>query len=234
MVNPFHHLVVKLADGRVLVLGGADLSNYLATAEIYDPATKAFKATGRMKTARENAQAVLLKDGRILVVGGDEGVGGGEGDTVTDHILASAEIYNPATGKFTPTGSMHFARTQFTATLLPNGKVLVTGGLNSGISGTMLASAELYDPNTGTWSMTGSMSTGRMANSAVLLDDGQVLVVGGTDLAGEDLYNPATGEFIPTGSIHGGGYPVGVLLNDGRVYYPGDSFQGFPSLLYWP
>jgi hypothetical protein len=129
---------------------------------------------------------------------------------------------------------MHFARTQFTATLLPNGKVLVTGGLNSGISGTMLASAELYDPNTGTWSMTGSMSTGRMANSAVLLDDGQVLVVGGTDLAGEDLYNPATGEFIPTGSIHGGGYPVGVLLNDGRVYYPGDSFQGFPSLLYWP
>ena len=216
MVDPFHQTAVKLADGRVLVLGGADVSSYLATAEIFDPATQKFKATGRMKTARENAQALLLKNGRVLVVGGDEGVGGGEGYTETDHILASAEIYSPATGEFTPTGSMHFARTEFTATFLPNGKVLVTGGVTHVNSGdNNLASAELYDPNTGSWTMTGSMSAPRSDQSAVLLDTGEVLVVDGDQTA--DLYNPATGKFAATSPVQGGDYSVGVLLKDGRV-----------------
>jgi hypothetical protein len=231
MVNDSHQTAVKLADGRVLLLGGSDTDlHYMASAEIYDPVTAKFSATGSMKTAREYAQAVLLPDHRVLVVGGDQG----QGQNEPNHILASAEIYDPATGKFTPTASMHFPRTQCTATLLPNGKVLVAGGFNNeGSNGNTLASAELYDPIAATWTMTGSMSKERMANSAVLLQTGQVLVVGADEMP--DLYDPASGMFRYTGSIPPlGDYPVRVLLHDGRVYFPGDPMELHPSFLYWP
>ncbi len=122
--------------------------------------------TGSLGTARHKHTATLLPDGKVLVVGGVGSSG----------YLASAELYDPATGVWSATGSLTTARYNHTATLLPDGKVLVVGGYGS--SG-YLTSAELYDPATGTWSTTGSLATARDKHTATLLPDGKVLVVGG-------------------------------------------------------
>jgi hypothetical protein len=120
----------------------------------------------------------LLPNGKVLVAGGD-------------FNLASAELYDPASGTWTATGSLAIGREVYTATLLPNGKVLVAGGVAGG--STFLASAELYDPASGTWTATGSLNTGRSGHTATLLSDGKVLVAGGdgtgyVPLASAELY----------------------------------------------
>src|SRR2546430_4201647 len=124
--------------------------------------------TGSLKTARFHHTATLPPDGRVLVVGGEQG----------HPPLASAELYDPATGTWSATGSLNTARDSHTATLLPSGKVLVAGGRETD-PGPSLASAELYDPATGTWSPTGSLNTARLYHTATLLPNGKVLVAGG-------------------------------------------------------
>lgn len=125
---------------------------------------------------------------------------------------------------FNKTGSMNAARQDHTATLLPNGEVLVTGGDN--YTDGFLASAELYNPATGTWTFTGSMSVPRNQHSAVLLQNGQVLVAGGYNngpiLASAELYNPATGTWTPTGSMTTARASFGmILLPNGQVLAAG-------------
>jgi N-acetylneuraminic acid mutarotase len=106
-------------------------------------------------------------------------VGGWGGNRPLNSPELSAELYDPVTGSWSVTGGLNMPRTWHTATLLPNGKVLVAGGKPSLGSYPSLNSAELYDPNTGEWSLTGNLNTGRYGHRATLLQDGKVLVAGG-------------------------------------------------------
>jgi WD40 repeat protein len=196
------HTATLLPNGKVLVAGSRS-----ATAEVYDPATGSFTLTGSMGTAREHHTATLLPDGRVLVVGGTYFIQNPDG-TFTFVTLATAEVYDPTTGTFTPTGSMGTAREHHTATLLPDGRVLVVGGGASGgsFSGA-LATAEIYNPATGSFTPTGSMGTARrLGHAATLLLNGKVLVTGGIGknlfaLETAELYDPATGAFTATGTM---------------------------------
>ena len=199
MVHPRQgHTATLLSNGKVLVAGGDDGTNVLGSAELYDPATGTWSATGNLNTVRISHTATLLPNGmdrKVLVAGGNDG----------SNLLATAELYNPATGTWTPTGPMHTAR-QFQAAVLlpsPSGKVLVAGG--NGLNG-FLASAELYNPATGTWSATGSMHAVRAFHTATVLESAKVLVAGGADgglvLASAELFDPATGSWSATGSLH--------------------------------
>ena len=147
-----------------------------------------FSPTGSMETARSSPTATALPDGRVLIAGG------ASGQAESSVALASAELYDPATGTFSPTGSLATARNGHTATLLSGGRVLITGGYDgSGYS----VSAELYDPATGTFGPTGSMTDARTYHTATLLSDGRVLIAGGgtydgdrwTMLAAAELYS---------------------------------------------
>ena len=188
----------------------------LRSAELYDPASGSWTATGSLNTARDFHTATLLPNGKVLVAGGVDNSG---------YSYASAELYDPASGSWTVTGSLNTARDNHTATLLPNGKVLVAGGViiaaallparncttrragagrpraastphadctrrrccptarcwwqGDMITATLLASAELYDPASGSWTATGSLNTARVGHTATLLPNGKVLVAGG-------------------------------------------------------
>ena len=163
------HTATLLPNGQVLVAGGFGTTSAFASAELYDPATGVWRPTGSMADARYWHTATLLPNGQVLVAGGAK-------------AGSSAELYDPATGVWRPTGSMADARYNHTATLRPNGQVLVAGGLGSGVGRVVaLASAELYDPATGVWTVTGSMGVARANHTATLLLNGQVLVAGGFD-----------------------------------------------------
>lgn len=192
--------LTPLANGTVLAAGGgvAAVFTAFATAELYDPSTGTWTATGSMAVPRFLHDATLLTDGRVLVTGGRLAQCGG----AVCHT-ASAELFNPATGTWSSAGSMSSTRVVHTATLLANGKVLVTGGGNGEGCGD-LSSADLYDPATNTWSATASMSAARSGHIAALLPTGKVLVALGYTCAGvvtsAELYDPATGTWSATGA----------------------------------
>jgi len=215
-----------LNDGRVLVAGGSTPSGTswatAASAEIYNPKTGTFGATGDMTSPREGHTATLLADGRVLITGGLDGA---------TH-LTSAEIYDPKAGTFSKTGSMAASRVYHTATLLNDGRVLVAGGSTpSGTSWTTLASAEIYDPKTGTFSPTGSMTTARRLQTATLLPNGEVLMAGGGYkegyLSSADLYDPTAGTFTSTGMLpFASQQATATMFSDGRVLIAGGEGPG--------
>jgi WD40 repeat protein len=225
------HTATALRDGRVLIAGGLGLGSdedILASAEIYDPATGKFSSTGSMHTARENATATLLADGRVLVLGGDQVCCGS-----SPVFVGSAEIYDPATGRFSTAGSFESPLTGFTATLLPDGRILIAGGQT--LDGDPLSLAQLYDPATRTFTATGSMTTGRAGHLATSLLDGRVLVVGGAEVGTAEIYDPATGRFSPTDSLMSGqGTDTATLLKDGRVLMAHVGVNPLTAELYWP
>jgi hypothetical protein len=222
---------VSLLDGRVLVVGGSDGNKNLASAELYDPATGTWAATGSMVShaGRPHGAAygagggfttTLLRDGKVLLAGDD----------------SSAELYDPTTGTWTATGSMLNPREleRHGATLLSDGKVLVTSGKDSAGFGMdwWVASAELYDPGTGTWSATGNMVQGGRG-SPLTLPDGRVLVVGPPP----ELYNPSSGSWTPIGGALTAGFNgPGVLLSRGGVLALGalDSTAATAAYLFDP
>jgi N-acetylneuraminic acid mutarotase len=219
------HTATLLSSGKVLAAGGeffnGSANQYLASAELYDPATGTWSTAGSMAATRGFGHtATLLQNGKVLVAGG--GLNNGSGT----QYLASAELYDPATGSWSTTGSMAAARSNHTATLLPNGKVLVAAGVNSANPVIILSSAELYDPATGTWSTTGSMATARKLHTATLLSNGKDLVAGGTtsgsDLTSAELYDPATGTWSTTGSMATARKShTATLLSNGRILVAG-------------
>jgi len=208
-----------LQTGKVLVAGG-DLGSLIVqinNAQLYDPATHSWSATGKMTSNRGGHSGVLLPNGQVLMAGGTNGNIGANGYDLA--ILKSAELYNPATGKFSATGKMATARMYESATLLPNGKVLVSGGLNVYKPrlryATATATAELFDPTNGTWSSAGRMNAMRSYHSSTILQNGKVLVVGaGT----ADLYDPATNTWTATAppASKYTGNPA-VMLQNGKV-----------------
>ena len=215
-----NHTATLLLNGRVLVASGHSRSgNYeVATAELYDPATGTWASAGSLANARDFHTATLLLDGRVLVAGGGP-------DGLQSTSLSSVEIYDPATGLWTTTGSMLAARQGHTATLLPDGRVLVAAGYNQGY---FISSAELYDPATGAWTATGPLASARGIHTATLLPNGQVLAVGGNHndvfnpstvtISSAELYDPASGTWAATGSLNAARTThTATLLASGKV-----------------
>jgi len=179
------HTATLLGNGKVLIAGGYNGSVALSSPELYDPAANTWTPAGSLITARYRHTATLLGNGKVIITGGYN-------DSNT--TLASAALYDPATNTWASASSMGTARAEHTATLLGNGKVLITGGRNGTVlSGTALASAELYDPATNTWSSAASMGAARGSHTATLLGNGKVLVTGGytaTALSSAEIYTP--------------------------------------------
>jgi hypothetical protein len=148
-------------------------------------------------------------------------------------VTALSNSDEPASGTWTTTDSLNTARYFHTATLLPNGKVLVAGGWE-GFN--PFTSAELYEPSSGMWSTTDSLNTARVLHTATLLPNGKVLVAGGLDSSGEpsasaELYNPALGTWTATGSLNTARreHTASLLLN-GMVLVAGGRGTGFVVL----
>lgn len=226
------HRLILLQDGRAMAVGGRYSVTYelpfpvsgwvsSALAEIYDPATGQWHKTSSMPEGRDAHSATLLQDGRILVAGGLINIDEVFEDPLEERrATATAVIYDPATEVWQETGIMHAARSGHTATLLPDGTVLVAGG-----GAASDPSAETYDPATGTWAITGAMMTNRSAHTAVRLRTGSVFVSGGfpsSAMESSELYNPTSGAWMPAAAMATprAGHTA-TLLTDGSVLVAG-------------
>jgi large repetitive protein len=204
---------VLLRDGTVLLVGG---NNGGTSAETYDPATGLFTPTGALSIDRVGLTATGLNDGRVLVAGGH---------APDDSWPTSAEIYDPATRAFSSGGSIDAGREDAAAALLADGRVLIAGGLNGhcGMCGDLniFSSAEVFDPDTTTFSSAGPMNADRYRFNATVLRDGSVLMTGGTGDRSTETYNPATDTFSPTGPMLDADGGTATLLGDGSVLIAG-------------
>jgi N-acetylneuraminic acid mutarotase len=208
---------VLLANGNVLIAGGSACDGYgncfsLSSAEIYSPNSGTFSSAGNMQTTRDGQTMTLLPDGRVLIAGGEScvpGSGGGGGSN-------SRNFGDPRWD------GAHLVDVNFTPT---------TGSITC----TALASAEIYDPQAGTFSLTGSLNTARYDAAAAQLANGQILVVGGSTeynpLNSAELYDPSTASFTPTANGLGTARssPAATLLNSGVVLISGGSTCESPT-----
>ena len=236
--RPLGFAAAVMGIGLVIVVGATTLGLWRQGQTSSEPSgstpapsagtTRAY-FTGSMKEARRDASATLLKDGRVLIVGGIH-----SGDPGGGGVLKSAELYDPATGTFTLTGSMKVARYDAAITTLADGRVLVVGG--NDVVTDDVPSAELYDPATGQFTATTSTVSPHESGtniSSTLLRDGRVLILGcGSSSAcsggqwSADLYDPSTGQFTAVGPLPDMFlYWTATLLNDGRVLVAGGTLS---------
>jgi Galactose oxidase, central domain len=240
--NRVAHTATLLQNGKVLVAGGYNSDDYVTTsAELYDPNTGEWSLTGTLVAndlfgpGRGGHTATLLQSGKVLVAGGlDPG----------DFGIFSTELYDPTTGTWTVSGRMNDERGGHTATLLPNGHVLIVGACNSGVfcgRGNSGSSAELYNPATGTWSVTGAL-TPRFFHTATLLPNGRVLIAGGEHinffsgttvfLNSAEIYDPASGNWSTTANLNGPRlFHAATLLLNGKVLVVGGVDRIEPSTI---
>jgi N-acetylneuraminic acid mutarotase len=207
------HTATGLTDGTVLVTGGIGGCSEgcsgpaLASAERYSPTANTWTSAGSMLNPRYQHTASLLSNGQVLVAGGSNATIASCNCTT---FLAAAELYESVAGTWTSTGSLNTARYAHTATVLANGEVLVAGGFGGTPNtqqnvGSVLATAELYDPTTGVWTVVASMNTARSYHTATLLPSGQVLVVGGNDgtvtTPTAEIYDPTANTWTTVASL---------------------------------
>ncbi len=233
----YGHTATLLGDGKVLIAGGADNNGYSTTAEVYDPETGIFSPTGNLTAARYGHTATLLNDGTVLIAGGyvppppNLCKPPDICPPPTPSALATAELYDPATGTFSSTGGLTVARYEHTATLLSDGGVLIAGG--AGPSGFVLSNAEVYDPAHESFAITGNLNMARGYHTATLLNigtDGKpgnnaVLIAGGLDNTdgppNGELYDPMLRTFLLTGNENPSYFHTATLLGDGSVLIAG-------------
>ena len=211
------HAAVRLADGRVFLAGGLDNNgNVTSAVAIYDPTAGTWTAAAPLDScapdpacsARAGQTTTVLQSGKVLVAGGSDTSG---------NTLATVEVYDPIANAWSPAAPMNRPRILHTATLLPNGLVLVAAGGGGG------ATAELYDPANNSWSFVGSMANPREDHTATVLTNGTVLVAGG-DATGTsaELFDPVRRTWSVTGSLGEAHRGAGdVLLHDGTVLVVG-------------
>lgn len=205
------HTAAPITQGRVLIAGGSNGPQFLASAEAYSPALNGWEPLPPMAKGRERHTMTVLDNGDVLVAGGFSGM-----------IESSAEIFSADTGAWTSIPPMDKGRSRHTATLLGDGKVLIVGG--TGAMGA-LASSQVFDPYNGYWPSPSFPSTARMGHTATLLGNGTVLVAGGQDaaaLSSAEIFHQTTNSWFPTTSLSTPrvGHTA-TLLFDGRVLVTG-------------
>ena len=190
------HTATLLSNGKVLLMGSIGGTN---SAELFDPASGVFSTTGSLIQARVHHTATLLPNGEVLVLGGTQimpPIGGGAAAAPVS--LDSAELYDPSTGLFQTAGKLLIARDFHSATLLPNGTVLVAGGYSHGFDGdaqpewNSMFVAELFDPMGSVSTEAASLKTDRAEHVATTLGNGQILITGGITGSLEFSPNPST------------------------------------------
>ncbi|MDQ2997562.1 MAG: hypothetical protein M3R61_10965, partial [Chloroflexota bacterium] len=184
------HTATLLPDGRVLVAGG---NVPIKIAEIYDPASGEWSTTGPMKEQREAHTATLLLDGRVLVAGTLPFGGSPYPAPGFPSLLPSTEVYSSTTNTWATGAPMSTPRWDHTATLLPDGRVIMIGGYSW--YGQVQASVEIFDPASDRWYAARPLSSPRANHTATLLADGTILVVGGDTASGStntaERYDPS-------------------------------------------
>jgi hypothetical protein len=207
-------LAVALRDGRILVAGGGAGTEELS-AEIYDPATSSWSATGSLLADQDCATGILLPSGEVLIPGNSSD--------------ARVQLYNPETGQFRWGAAAPTKADNRTYTLLNDGRVLFVGGAVIGFMvgiTALYANAEIYDPNTDTFTPTGSLVKPRWDHAATLLSDGRVLIVGGANKDAVynscEIWDPATGQFTLTGWLTAARQgATATTLQNGRILVAG-------------
>jgi N-acetylneuraminic acid mutarotase len=226
------HTATLLDDGRVLVAGGFDDSaGFLASVEIYDPASGRWEAAAALSHGRTGHTATVLEDGAVLVAGGAADGGG----------VAGVEVYDPAADRWTERSPMSTPRAHHASVRIAGGAVLCTGGAALHGPVARLASVEIYDPVLDSWSRAASMLAGRHLHSATVLDGDTVLVAGGRgeddSLEPAEVYAPSRDGWTRTlGPNTAPGRHSATRLNDGSVLITGGGSSGAVSAVrrYWP
>jgi N-acetylneuraminic acid mutarotase len=227
-VAPSFAEAVTVPDGRVIVPGGNHLHYLGATAPAALVLEKSvWLPTQPMNSPHAKHTVSLLRDGRVLVTGGE----GRASPGARGNVVTVSEVYDPATGRWTPTPPMATdVPFNHSATLLEDGRVLVAGGSYVGVGRSgVLADAQLFDPASGGWTATAEMADPRTYHSSALLADGRVLVVGGHDGSGvprdtAEIWDPTTATWVPTAGMrfaHHSETNAAALLPDGRVVVVG-------------
>ncbi|NLH39571.1 MAG: T9SS type A sorting domain-containing protein [Elusimicrobia bacterium] len=222
-----NHTTTVLNNGDVLVCGGTDGTQTLASCELYNSADNAWVIVSTMSEARSYHTATLLTNGTVLIAGGVHG------DVNELMAMDSAEIYYPQTKTFVPTSNMKFQRAGHTQTLLPDGNVLITGGISSG---NYSKTAEIFISTANTFIRVGDMATTRTKHTATLMKDGRVLIAGGSNnsvLKSCEIFNHQTNTFGSTGNLTYGRHShTAHLMEDGRiVVFGGNSGIGATNIV---
>ncbi|MDD5656243.1 MAG: kelch repeat-containing protein, partial [Elusimicrobia bacterium] len=217
-----NHTATTLPDGRLLVAGGTNGTNILATSEVLDLRAGTGQPTGSMHAVRSLHTASLMANGRVLVAGGYST------NSESSGSIRGAEIYYPDTGLWIPTAPMISSRSLHAAVVDAAGNVMAIGGY---AEGQYLDQVDIYYSTAGAWRAAAPLNQGRAVHTATLLKDGRVLVAGGQSasgvLASVEIYDPVTGAWSPAAALPAGLHShTATLLSNGTVLVAGgnDSF----------